>query len=125
MNAPKVVTVETLHQSTAQEVFDHISYHLLTQKAKSMASDGVCLYFNPGTLMKCAAGCLFTEAEYKLWFEGRSWRVLVSEKHVPEHHQKLITAVQNIHDGVPVVQWTQMLQTVAREYNLNPTYCQG
>lgn len=55
-----------------QEIFDKVAKHLLTQKARCTDSKtGICLYFDPETKMKCAAGCLIPDRDYSESFEGQ------------------------------------------------------
>jgi hypothetical protein len=51
-----MITLETLPQATAQEVFDQVATHLLTQRQRS-TTKGNCAYRGDDGL-KCAAGCL-------------------------------------------------------------------
>ena len=74
-----MITLKTLPQATAQEVFDQVAKHLLTQMKKSVAkraaesasdSKDYCMYRGfDGT--KCAAGCLISDDEYKPEFEQK------------------------------------------------------
>ncbi len=56
-----------------QEIFDKVAKHLLTQKARCTDSKTGrrCLYFDPETKMKCAAGCLIPDRDYSESFEGQ------------------------------------------------------
>ena len=115
------ITLKTLHQATAQEVFDQVKNHLLTQMKKSQKGfETVCLYRNSGGL-KCAAGCLIADDEYKLSpFEKiGDWNALVAEGCVPTAHSKLIYSLQALHDFSTPGDWAARLQEVAYEYGLN------
>ena len=116
------ITLKTLPQSTAQQVFDHVAIHLLFQNERSEASpeyvvsDTLCYYRN-GKLA-CAAGCLIADDEYDFSFEQHTWRMLVNDKLVPSAHQDLIEQLQNIHDHEPVHSWRKSLQELAKECSL-------
>lgn len=68
-----MITLKTLPQASEQEVLDQIAVHLLTQKQKcNNGKDQTdpnyqCLYRNEEGL-KCAAGCLIADDEYKKRF---------------------------------------------------------
>ena len=67
-----MITLKTLGKATAQEVFDQVATHLLTQNERSL--DGAsCSYRNCDGL-KCAAGCLISDDEYDNQMEGIDWR---------------------------------------------------
>lgn len=118
MNTKPCITLVTLPQATAQEVFDQVKEHLLTQKVQSKTSFG-CAYRGDGGLM-CAAGCLIGEGEYVPHMDNEydsAWSTLVSEGVVPKDHQTLIQSLQNIHDGSPD-DWVDELKELADTLNL-------
>ena len=92
-----MITLATLPQATAQEVFDQMATHLLTQNEKSA---GYLFRYRLGRL-KCAAGCLISDDEYKKSWEGRDWDTLVNLNEAPKAHTDLILELQRIHDGPP------------------------
>lgn len=117
----KTITLATLPQTTEQEVFYYVAHHLLTQNEKSLAkSDNFvrdCLYKNPDNL-KCAAGCLIADDEYKPDLEGLSWRVLADYKDVPLTHINLIASLQIVHDKFEVKNWRLQLSELANDFGL-------
>ena len=120
----KTITLATLPTATAQEVFDHVVNHLLTQNKQSLSPDygGVsCLYRGENGL-KCGAGCIIADDEYNPKLEGRSWGTLVEEKNVPVNHRYLIAALQSVHDDNKVINWKQALRNIAVEFNLNHNF---
>lgn len=127
-----MITLKTLPTATAQEVFDQVSNHLLTQMKRSMADDtddhSGCMYKNPEGL-RCAAGCLISPEEYQealdkdksfsnKGFEFKTWNVLVQYKMVPSQHSQLIRDLQEIHDATDPIAWGIALGMVAKGYNL-------
>ena len=112
------ITLSTLPQATAQEVFNQVVDHLLTQNQKSYTSHGGCLYRGPDNL-KCAAGCLISDEEDNPDWEGRGWGVLVEEGLVPATHCELICALQGIHDSCSVEDWPSFLKALANEKGLS------
>lgn len=123
-----MITLATLSQATAQEVFDHVATHLLTQNKKSIVLDDVsedtneakCKYRGDYGL-KCAAGCLMSDEEYKSDWEGFSWDYLANYEIVPNAHENLIRDLQIIHDGIEVRLWKGNLKLLATKYNLSPS----
>lgn len=110
------VTLATLEQSTAQEVFDHVAKHLLTQKTKCL-TEGRCVYRNEHG-MSCAAGCIIADDEYKESMEGKIWQDLIRHKIVPEAHNHLIDHLQLAHDLKKPQEWPTQIQAVAKYHNL-------
>lgn len=113
-----MITLKTLPQSTAQEVFDQVATHLLTQNQKSLqfCNDNIldlCMYRGAGTL-KCAAGCLIADEEYDPTLEKASWKTLVKRDIVPKEHSTLIIDLQCIHDRTEVSEWKEELQHFAK-----------
>lgn len=124
-----MITLKTLPQATAQEVFDQVAKHLLTQMKKSVAkraaesasdSKNYCMYRGfDGT--KCAAGCLIADDEYKPEFENHSWLDLSGIKYlVPEEHCHLIKQLQDIHDCHEPEDWRVKLNNLAEINHLKP-----
>lgn len=97
-----MITLKTLPQATAQDVFDQVINHLAQQKERSTEENGLsCLYRHEkpdGTILKCAAGCLISDDEYDSYFEKKRWLNLVKIKMMPEEHQLLIDDLQKAHD---------------------------
>ena len=114
------VTLKNLSSSTAQEVFDTVSQHLLTQNAESLSDSGMCVYRSPKGF-SCAAGCLMTDQEYKPEWEGLTWVELVEEGQIPDVHQILITELQGIHDFLSPLEWKEGLTYTADRYHLTFT----
>lgn len=115
---------------TKQEVFDKVSFHLLTQNAKSVARMEIwknldtttCSYRGDGGRM-CAIGCLIPDEKYTNIIEGgsvESFRVkaIMYDIGLCEHMEMLI-ALQYVHDGKKVSEWRSNLKQVAQQYSLN------
>ena len=124
-----MITLATLEQATAQQVFDQVARHLLTQNAKSgVQYDKVddtsepfrCLYRDPEG-RKCAAGCLIADDEYKEEFEDSGWASLVLTSRVQTTaHIDLIRDLQYVHDNNEPNDWLARLRDVASYNHLNP-----
>ena len=110
------ITLATLPQATAQEVFDQVATHLLKQNEKSEDLYR-CLYRGSNNL-KCAAGCLISDQEYNDLLEGNPWASLINSGYVPSEHADLICSLQRVHDENSVGDWPELLSKVAREFNL-------
>jgi hypothetical protein len=128
----KMITLKTLADATEQEVFDQVANHLLTQMKKSgeyrnyydsseyVTYDYVnCLYRSSDGL-KCAAGCLIADDEYKPEFEQKSWRSLREEfpQMITMKHMDLIRQLQNIHDNLVIDDWKAALIEFSTANNL-------
>jgi len=114
------ITLATLHQATAQQVFDQVATHLLKQNALS-ATQGGCSYRGDGGLM-CAAGCLISNEEMIgliRYNTGYSWKSMISHNRVPFVHSDLITELQKVHDCSYVDSWLEELSGVAERRGLN------
>ena len=113
-----MITLQTLKDATAQQVFDQCKAHLLAQGKKSSALvDGrkTC-YYKAGD-MKCAAGCFISKKQYKPSFENETWNSLVDRNAVPEYHSDLIRALQRIHDGEKPSRWKSKLNVLEKKLN--------
>lgn len=123
-------------ETTAQEVFDAVAKHLLTQNKKSTANPNVlsgCLYRAPnGTA--CAVGCLLTDAEAKSLDSGifiapaRATPLIMSIKGCIKNHtapdrlnryENLLADLQTVHDQNTPDLWPSLLRRLARARNLN------
>jgi len=112
-----MITLATLPNATAQEVFTQVKNHLLKQNAKSM--DGMsCLYRSPSGL-SCAAGCLMSDDEAKNISNARGWVALVNDGIVPRTHAQLIRKLQDIHDTYSSKNWEKRLRGVAAQWKLS------
>ena len=116
-----MITLATLHEATEQEVFDQVALHLLNQGERSNDVDGsICMYKGAGGL-QCAAGCLISDEEYSNTLEGSDWDMLVMQNRIPNHHRKLIGALQAIHDSQKISDWVPSLTELADEFKLDIT----
>lgn len=112
-----MITLSTLPQATAQEVFDQAAKHMLNQNRKSLSAANNCAYRGLDGL-KCPAGCFISDEEYRPRMEGETWTYLTIKGLVPGQHRPLIYALQCIHDGKPVEEWRSKLQKIAIKYDL-------
>lgn len=120
-----MITLKTLPQASAQEVFDQVAKHLLTQMKKSEDDiRGVCQYRNKNGL-KCAAGCLIGDDEYDPQFDeigneliDTAWSSLIEAGLVPSDHSELIADLQQVHDVEPPSIWHSQLNLLSRKHNL-------
>lgn len=117
-----MITLATLKDATAQQVFDQVARHLLTQNERSNLEDrSACAYRGDGGL-KCAAGCLIADSEYLHEMDHcgqTSWGCLIDKKVVPRDHRDLITDLQWVHDSRPATAWRRELRNVAVNYKLS------
>ena len=130
MSGKKKITLKTLPTATAQEVFDQVVGHLLRQGERCAGpvhrhefrfglldvdiGKPYCLYRN-NEGMKCAAGCLIGDDEYRLSMEGHAWGEIA-----PEEHAELIITLQLIHDLYTPSIWASKLRDLAIARHLDP-----
>ena len=107
---------DTFNAATAQEVFDFVAHHLLTQNEKSV-SGRICGYKSYETL-KCAAGCLISDENYAKSFEGDTWDI-VSKKLGMVNECSLVRDLQVLHDRTPVKKWKNELIDLANFQGLS------
>ena len=115
-----MITLATLDQATAQEVFTQVKDHLLKQGERSISPtcDDNCAYRGSDG-KQCAAGCLMTDKEASTITEGKNWDSLVQMGKVRHFHHALISDLQRIHDQYSDVEdWPELLQNIAYKYNL-------
>ncbi len=117
-----MITLKTLPKASAQEVFDQVAVHLLTQNKKAMnGSEDTCAYRGIENTC-CAAGCLIADNEYKKSFEDKRWDALVERGEVPSMHAQLIDRLQSLHDGGLVEHWKNLLIGLADRNELNTNH---
>lgn len=126
-----MITLANLKDATAQQVFDQVATHLLTQNKQSidMKNSNACLYRSIAGL-KCAAGCLIGDDEYKPEMDtsgvigsgktkvGSGWSRLVERGLVPSEHEELISALQSLHDTFVPEYWAMRLAMLAERNGL-------
>ena len=109
--------------TTTQELFDTVAGHLLRQAKKSMDSKR-CLYRSKDGL-KCAVGCLLTDAVYSEFMEGTNVRDIVDVlnasvgRDLTPEELDLLSGLQGVHDGCPVFRWPSELKNVADVHQLH------
>ena len=118
-----MITLKTLSQATAQEVFDQITQHLLKQGKAAISATGACRYRveTAEGVLKCAAGCLIADNEYDESWENTDWPSLVADKFVPDSHERLIYKLQGIHDCKSPTAWIRSFHEIAAEFSLTFT----
>lgn len=114
-----MITLSNLPDASAQEVFDQVCEHMLTQKKKCQNDKGTCLYRNGIEGMKCAAGALIAEKEYNFSFDNvGGWSDVVAKGLAPSDHEDLVCELQDIHDHNDVEEWRTALEKLAASYGL-------
>jgi len=107
----------------AQQVFDKVATHLLTQKKRAVVNADFerCMYRAPAG-RKCAAGCLITDRNYRKEMEGKTIDLVARLFKLPQFFQKhrsLIQDLQMVHDVYQPNEWRSSLRRVAESHNLN------
>jgi hypothetical protein len=101
------ITLATLPAATAQQVFDQVARHLLTQGRQARNAEACAYRGSEGTM--CAAGCLMSDEEY-----AKRGGV------VPPGHTDLIQSLQAVHDDVDTDEWSEELHELAANCRLSP-----
>lgn len=111
-----------------QEIFDKVAKHLLTQKVQCINSEtGKCSYFDPGTKMKCAAGCLIPDRDYSENFEGfpvgyfsnNEITKFFKDSGYSKDEIELISGLQELHDFYEPGIWKKRLKLIAKDHSLS------
>lgn len=120
-----MITLKTLPQATAQEVFDQCARYLLTQKKQSVEEvSGMCEYRGTdGT--KCAAGCFIADNEYKKSMENKTWDDLFLDGLAPRDHLELMKTLQHVHDCNLPTDWWVCLDNLVAKDNLSTSVLDG
>lgn len=123
-----MITLATLKDATAQQVFDQVKTHLLTQMKQSSGYDkeDFQCYYRSGenSSLKCAAGCLISDEEYVPAMDspfkssGTAWEAIIEAGHAPKTHELLITQLQWVHDSHLPAEWAEKLEDLAPEFGL-------
>lgn len=119
----------------AQEIFDKVALHLLTQNRKSEFFDSKKARIGEGNRCayrgddgaKCAVGCLINDESYHSNLEGHGvlnsdvlFALMHSGIDVNQRHNKyMLEGLQGIHDDVVVSEWKETLKALAHKYKLN------
>jgi len=85
---------------SAQDVFNRVINHLVSQGQKSVSVDGLCLYRSPSGA-SCAVGCLISEDDYSPSMEGADVGFVVREYKSLQWLRKfeeLLDDLQDLHD---------------------------
>ena len=113
----------------AQEIFNIVARHLLTQGEKSMTGNKdrggeICMYRGPRGL-KCAAGVLMTDEEADECGEQWPWgaAATAAQHRVIDRigHSGLVAQLQRVHDNADPGYWKGELREVAAQFDLNPS----
>jgi hypothetical protein len=103
---------------TEQEIFDTVVRHLKKQGRRAV-DRGQCVYRHPEGL-KCAVGCLISDAEYYPRMEGQP----VYDITLPDRlagHRRLLSYLQDSHDAaLDMANLWQRFRETAALFKLNP-----
>lgn len=103
--------------TSAQELYNKVKTHLLTQNEKSVDCEGHCAYRNERGL-KCAAGILIED--YNPSYEGcQVTQLSASTFGISEDLKQMLRELQKIHDDIDVWEWANALKALAEEHGLN------
>ncbi len=116
------ITLATLPQATARQVFEQGKAHLLGQMKKSASEEDnhYCLYRGPNGL-KCGAGDFISDEEYDSGMENKNWTVMVRENLVPNNYSELISSIQMIHDSYEPKEWRAQFNYLQKRLEMKQT----
>lgn len=121
----KTITIHNLKDSTAQEVYDFIAHHLLTQNERvpvwqeGWSPTSRYKIEKNGKVLRCAVACLIPDECYQDKFASFFNIFYKVMKDYPRHSLLLIS-LQLLHDKSPVEHWSTELTGLARENGLIP-----
>ena len=109
----------------AQEVFNKVAEHLLTQKTTSFDEDIDCCAYRAPDGKMCAVGCLISDEEYKPEFEREGVGMLINKGFLPnlKEHESLLIELQRIHDSIRELLWKDELIKASKLFNLDMSVC--
>lgn len=123
-----VITLKTLAQATAQEIFDQSVKGVLAQGVPAV--QGGCCQYRTDDGLACAVGMLLSDEDIE-YLNGASdskfigsWGWLVRYGAVPPENEKLIAALQRAHDIAAIApdlfrsDFLYMARKVAKRFNL-------
>ena len=119
------ITLRTLADATAQEVFTQVARHLLTQLALSYGSGFSGCAYRGELGLRCAAGALIADDEYEPSMERHNWANLRAAGAVPAAHFRLICRLQDVHDNCDPCDWRGSLLAVAYKHGLQMPEVRG
>ena len=115
-------------KAMAQNLFDRVALHLLTQKKRAMSASTACVYHSEDG-SKCAVGALIKDEYYypalnkkNVFDEGVYMAVLrsndlnLNDFRLLSH--EVLGVLQNVHDHYEPEQWQDLLYAKARYFDL-------
>ena len=100
---------------SASDIFEFVRNHLRAQGQKSIDATGKCKYryeTSDGAVLKCSAGALIPDDDYKKEMEGKKWKTLVADFGFPKKYMTLVAELQYVHDFEPVESWEERLSEI-------------
>lgn len=114
------ITLSNLHEATEQQVFNQVAKHLLEQAQKSLDNENSICAYRGAEGLKCAAGCLISDEEYRPKWELKDWETLVETGDIKTTaHRNLILNLQKIHDDRQPYVWIKYLEDLAQSMGLD------
>lgn len=109
----------------AQEIFDKVARHLLTQNEKSISPHASnCCAYRGAYGRSCAVGCLISDEDYAPVIEGASVCSLLMDTKLklPAYfveHGTLLSQLQLVHDMRTVGEWPSQLRLLGLSSGLD------
>ncbi|WP_454735388.1 hypothetical protein [Cupriavidus necator] len=113
----------------AQQIFDKVATHLLTQKTQAI--EGPSCRYRTATGLTCAVGCLIPDQAYDPEMEGGSVYNLIARAEQGdfseatrefvgeiEAHKELLADLQSLHDSESPAYWAKGLAYIAESHEL-------
>ena len=128
----KHLTKAWVASATAQDIFNYVAEHLLTQNRQSLIHTNPSLFGElgdegvewPTPILYCAAGCLLKDNEkvrniVNERCEFNSWDQLSRKGYTPNNQIELIDDLVIVHDRFDPEQWRAQLKEVAKKHKLD------
>jgi hypothetical protein len=114
-----------------QEIFETVARHLFSQGERALDPAGQCAYRGKKG-MKCAVGCLISDADYSESMEGYNVNDLVDGALLPSNlvpHAYMLNRLQRLHDNDAAWFSTEAmrreLNRIAQDFQLNTAFLQS
>lgn len=120
-----MITIHTLANYSAQEVFGYLVEKMLVQNKVSTSGDeGDSSYYgtdNDGNFdgTRSPAGWLIPSEDYLWNFEGYTWKFHVETGRVPADHAELIYWLNAVHGDYNPEDWVKGFTMLAEDFGLS------
>jgi len=113
-----ITCLAELQVASLQEIFDHVSRHLLWQRRPSMDKEEYECLFIDEYGCRCALGACMTDQEARQ-YNGLDLSSIPEFRDLSDNRKDLIRALVNCHDYANVKDWPDELRDIAAKSSLD------